>query len=475
MCSRKSPIISVQTSYGQRTDIIFELVKHKFLPSEALEYRKTTFLTFDIETFERESKETTASTVMHASHHILSIAIGSNCGYEKVIIREDDSPEAAKKIVAEFVRELQMQIETMRCLPDYFYKTAEKLQEKIDSMEKSPKRSKFQQLLRKLEQYLKVDVFGFNSAKFDIPVLAPYLLPQLQEHCGKLSVIKKGTSFFLVETDICSFKDVLNLTTPINLSGYLKQNRIAEEKGIWPYSLYRSVAEIKKCEDFPAYEEFYSELKQQNIPRELYDENRKIFNVKKWKNPEYTMVDWLKQYNLLDCNPLAHAIDRAFGNFQKVFKMDPSMSLSLPGFAQNCMFSHYNESSSLAHSFHGRNDEIRDLFRKNIVGGLVNCFSRYTELDDIEAPYNAKYTKSGEQFTKITFLDFNALYLWSQNQKLPTTPGILWERHGNSFRKNIMTTGNSYAALQWLLFAQENDPNLIDKNGDRQQLQRLES
>jgi len=357
----------VQTSYGQRTDIIFELVKHKFLPSEALEYRKTTFcknffffkillitftqVTFDIETFERESKETTASTVMHASHHILSIAIGSNCGYEKVIIREDDSPEAAKKIVAEFVRELQMQIETMRCLPDYFYKTAEKLQEKIDSMEKSQKRSKFQQLLRKLEQFLKVDVFGFNSAKFDIPVLAPYLLPQLQEHCGKLSVIKKGTSFFLVETDICSFKDVLNLTTPISLSGYLKQNRIAEEKGIWPYSLYRSVAEIKKCEDFPAYEEFYSELKQQNIPRELYDENRKIFNVEKWKNPEYTMVDWLKRYNLLDCNPLAHAIDRAFGNFQKVFKMDPSMSLSLPGFAQNCMFSHYNESSSLARKF----------------------------------------------------------------------------------------------------------------------------
>jgi hypothetical protein len=46
--------------------------------------------------------------------------------------------------------------------------------------------------------------------------------------------------------------------------------------------------------------------------------------------------------------------------------------------------------------------------------------------------------------------------LWSQNQKLPTTPGILWERQGNNFVKNIMTTGNSFTALQWLLFAQEN-------------------
>jgi hypothetical protein len=50
----------------------------------------------------------------------------------------------------------------------------------------------------------------------------------------------------------------------------------------------------------------------------------------------------------------------------------------------------------------------------------------------------------------------SALYLWSQNQKLPTTPGILWERQGNNFVKNIMTTGNSFTALQWLLFAQEN-------------------
>ena len=305
-------------------------------------------MTFDIETFERESKETTTSTVMHASHHILSIAIGSNCGYEKVMVREDDSPEAAKKIVADFVFELRQQIDSMKTHPDYFYEAALKLEVQMFALKKGPKRSKYQQLLRKLEQYLKVDVFGFNSAKFDIPVLAPYLLPELKKHCGKLSIIKKGCSFFLIETEICSFKDVLNFTTPINLAGYLKQNGIKEEKGIWPYSLYRSVAEISKSKEFPAYEEFYSELRQKNIPRPLYDENLAIFSDEKSKNPEYTMMDWLKRYNLLDVNPLAQAIDRAFGNFQHVFKMDPSMSLSLPGFSQNCMFSHYNSSSPLS-------------------------------------------------------------------------------------------------------------------------------
>jgi len=66
------------------------------------------------------------------------------------------------------------------------------------------------------------------------------------------------------------------------------------------------------------------------------------------------------------------------------------------------------------------------------------------------------FLTSSETIINFLFIILSALYLWSQNQKLPTTPGILWERHGNSFRKNIMTTGNSYAALQWLLFAQEN-------------------
>ena len=39
----KSPVHSVQASYGKRTDIIWDLVDLDILPKEALEYRKTTF------------------------------------------------------------------------------------------------------------------------------------------------------------------------------------------------------------------------------------------------------------------------------------------------------------------------------------------------------------------------------------------------------------------------------------------------
>lgn len=112
------------------------------------------------------------------------------------------------------------------------------------------------------------------------------------------------------------------------------------------------------------------------------------------------------------------------------------------------------------------------MFRENIVGGLVNVFSRYTELrDEVSVPRNAKYAANGERFTKITFLDFNALYLYAQNQQMPTTPGIRWTKHGNNFRRQIMSTGNSIVALQWLTFIDEFSDLLTQTDGTRVPLQ----
>ncbi|CAG5101507.1 Oidioi.mRNA.OKI2018_I69.YSR.g17157.t1.cds [Oikopleura dioica] len=416
-------------------------------------------------------RESTDCTVVHASHQLLSIGIGSNFGYESVIVREDDTPGAAKKMVNLFVQKLKMAVESADCFPEYFYRAIVTLEtEKLLKDDKIEK-SRLSALLRKLKQYMKIDVFGFNSAKFDLPVLVPYLFPALQAEFGKFNVIKKGARYFLIETSCCNFKDVLNFTTPIKLAKYLKQNGVEEEKGIWPYNLYNSIEELKAADMFPTHDKFYSDLKKANIPLELYEENLKMFTDFKRENSSYNMRDWLKRYNTLDVTPLAKAIDNSFKNFQKVFGMDPAVSLSLPGFAQNCLFSLYSEDAALSHSFHQKNDEIRTLFRNNIVGGLVNVFSRYTELGDEEAPHNAKFAQNGERFSNISFLDFNALYLWAENQKLPTTQGILWEKKSNNFVKNIMTNGNSFVALQWLLFAEENDPNLTDKNGNRIRLQ----
>jgi hypothetical protein len=134
-------------------------------------------------------------------------------------------------------------------------------------------------------------------------------------------------------------------------------------------------------------------------------------------------------------------------------------------------------------SFHQKSSSVHDLLRKSIIGGLVNVYSRYTELrEDVAAPRNAVFAPNGDRFTQIQFLDFNALYLHAQRQKLPTTPGfsrliqrsliyfsgIHWKKDGDKmFRKSIMSVGNSLAALQWLTFTDEFSPILLGSDGKR--------
>ena len=58
------------------------------------------------------------------------------------------------------------------------------------------------------------------------------------------------------------------------------------------------------------------------------------------------------------------------------------------------------------------------------------------------------------------------MYLWSQRQLMPTTPGIIWQPNGRHYKKNVLQTGVSLGQLQWLNYLQQSDLP-IDKNGER--------
>jgi len=281
----------------------------------------------------------TPATELHASHHLLSIAIGTNFGFEKVFVRENSSAEAARQLVQDFVETLvEISDSWHNFFPNYFKEAVEKLENIVAEAKKKTEKRRFKGMLNKLVKHLKMNVYGFNSARFDLPVLVPYLLPIISKYDSKLSVIKKSCSYFLIENRKMAFRDVLNFSVPISLAGYLKQNSTEQTKSIWPYTFYNSVEEIKCSDHFPSHECFYSDLRQSNVSVEEYNENLNLFIQKKTENPSYSMLDWLKRYNLLDVTPLSHAINTSFSNFHKVFGMDPSSSLSLPGFAQNWYF-----------------------------------------------------------------------------------------------------------------------------------------
>ena len=62
------------------------------------------------------------------------------------------------------------------------------------------------------------------------------------------------------------------------------------------------------------------------------------------------------------------------------------------------------------------------------------------------------------------------MYLWSQTQDMPLTPGLQWTKSGTTFRKSVMMSGVSLGQLQWINYVQESDL-VLDDNGSRVQIE----
>ena len=74
--------------------------------------------------------------------------------------------------------------------------------------------------------------------------------------------------------------DITNYIAPgYSYSDYLKAYEVTDaSKSIWIYSRFDSL-EVLKRTDFPAYEEFYNEVKQHSVSREEY-EACKVFQAR---------------------------------------------------------------------------------------------------------------------------------------------------------------------------------------------------
>ena len=157
-------IVGKQIAYGSETNVVRILVDLGYLPAEALEYRKTFFCTYDIETIE-DKKDIENMRNVEAIHRLASISVSTTESRGKVFVRTDSSHEAAKHMVQEFVNYLiQIRDQQELILPSYFSCCENQLDLDIEN-ESLPKnhRMKLAGLRAKVKKYQMLDVFGFNS------------------------------------------------------------------------------------------------------------------------------------------------------------------------------------------------------------------------------------------------------------------------------------------------------------------------
>ena len=76
--------------------------------------------------------------------------------------------------------------------------------------------------------------------------------------------------------------------------------------------------------------------------------------------------------------------------------------------------------------------DISDLYRSNVIGGLVNAYRRHVStFDQPHIPSAARFAPNGQPFSTIISLDFTSMYLACQRE------GDILVRGSNIFRKYI--------------------------------------
>ena len=142
-----------------------QLISWGLVPESAINFRKDLIVSYDIESL--ESKENLEGlTNVDAIHKLCSIGVGTNNGDSKCFIREDSSHQAAELIVRDFIDYLDdLNAEYEGHLPSYFFEALDQIELLTSSESALPKSKKMElsSLKLKLENYMILDIWGFNS------------------------------------------------------------------------------------------------------------------------------------------------------------------------------------------------------------------------------------------------------------------------------------------------------------------------
>jgi len=190
-----------------------------------------------------------------------------------------------------------------------------------------------------------------------------------------------------------AFKDYMNFSVGLSLEKFAESVGVSEKiKMAYPYEKFLTVASLKSAETFPIYDDFQNSLytpsntninkmneiiannlsggvwskkgeimEAMSITKQKFEEHwdetrnkffvnessRKYFQIcpeKYLSSKQYFsqscrhMLDYLSEYNLLDCRILLTSILSHARGFLEDYQVDVHQSLSLPGIAQESFF-----------------------------------------------------------------------------------------------------------------------------------------
>ena len=114
-----------------------------------------------------------------------------------------------------------------------------------------------------------------------VKVLQDRMNPKDSKKKNRIDIIKQGAQYRSIYTHRFTFGDCLNYSSPCNYSNYLKQWKVSEEKSIFPYQHFASIEQLEAAIEFPTKDAFYSDLTQQGVSDEDYENAKKEYDSRR--------------------------------------------------------------------------------------------------------------------------------------------------------------------------------------------------
>ena len=285
----------------------------------------------------------------------------------------------------------------------------------------------------------RLKILGFNSSSYDLPCIVNHILELKAPE--DVHVIKRGESLFALDVNGLSFRDAMNYCGPMSLKKFAAIFQLSISKGIFPYEKFHSIAEICQTTSWPSYKDFASSLPSRkenflseintilNLPMVYGFENfgqlldffqieleidqgkknsaflpelsetqmdnlREGFPISpeeflsqkfefesKINTGEYeSFLDYLKYYNLLDCDLLTLATKKFLEIFSNCFDVCLFERLSLPAISESIMWQYYDKQSPKMFSFSSNYGFLNKKIREKLQGGPTILFHRHAEV-----------------------------------------------------------------------------------------------
>ena len=416
------------------------LEKNNFIPAN---FSQNHFCTFDIESLgvTDNAGQLTAKSSEISEQKIVTIGFSTTFGVpSKVISRNSFSHEDYISFYKEIVAHMRvMALEYAKTLPECIFESITKINAILDKDRKSEsnkldvhRKTLLERGLFYLKQITKMRIYGYNSEKYDQPLILPGILSVLKLRPSDIDVIRRGTGVMMISLTLPDFEvlylDAYNLTAGGTLSVFAETFGAEVSKGTFPYEYFQTVDQMKACTIFPNYDAFKSSLKfpdrdnfdskfrkafekarvelnltadqyltLMSIPHSNYEslsddpfdlpetidfsnvhctldpmiyiDNFIEYNFLKRNHFIQNMMDFLCVYNRKDCDILKQALLNYCELFKSNLNVNPLDFLTLPGMAETVLWRYFDE--TIGSPFSIREREINELIHKNNLGGAT--------------------------------------------------------------------------------------------------------